>query len=89
MSEFTRITGLLNALRAVTDHLSGVENSATGAAHPGLDQLAAEVRDAIKAVADQTAALLSELTGPIWGELPPGLREQCCGALREREQDDG
>ncbi len=81
MSAFDRITQTTKALNVVTAHLYRVQRSATTAAHPEIDQLAAEVRDAIEAAARELDKLLSAFVEPIWAELPEGVREQCRAAL--------
>jgi len=69
------------ALTHVVVHLESVHGSAAAASQPDLDQLAAEIRDALEKAATQMESVLSELTGEIWGELPRHVQDACLVAM--------
>lgn len=81
MSTRIRIEKTLEALDAVTKHLANVRTVAAWPGTSSLDQLAAEVRDALGAVDDELRKLLDAFVQPILGELPEEIRELCYLAL--------
>jgi len=76
------------ALAAVVKCLAKTHAAATAYAHPDCDQLAAEMRDALEGAATQMESTLSELTGEIWGELPPYVQEACRVAMPDTPDEE-
>lgn len=76
-----RISQTSMALRVVSAHLSRVQLSPMSARCPDLDQLVVDMRDALEEAATEMESLLSELTAPMWDELPPTIRRICEDAL--------
>jgi len=67
----------IKAIMAVMDWLDVCRFAMTDATNPLTDQLDAELRDAMTKTAQSVSESLSSLAGPIWGELPSDIREQC------------
>lgn len=66
-----------NAIMAVMDWLDVCRFAMTDATDSLSDQLDAEIRDAMNFTATAMSAELSKLAGPIWGELPSDVRNEC------------
>lgn len=79
MSDFRQreIERTVDALLAVTRHLTSCRQSMAKVAVPSVDQVDTEIRNAMDVTSLGLIVLLNDLAGPIWGELPPEVRDVC------------